>query len=46
MTGSTLTESDVKRAYSKQVVISQAKRFGWNLKERVDGKLIIMKARL
>jgi hypothetical protein len=46
MTGSTLTESDVKRAYSKQVVVASAKRFGWGLKERVDGKLVIMKARL
>lgn len=46
MRDTAVTESDVKRAYSKQVVVSQAKRFGWNLKERVDGKLIIMKARL
>jgi hypothetical protein len=34
----------VKRAYSKQVVLSQAKRFGWQVKEQPNGKLLVQKA--
>lgn len=36
----------IKQAYSKQIVISQAKRFGWGIRELADGKLQILKARL
>ena len=38
--------ASVKRAYSKQVVLSQAKRFGWAVKENAEGQLLIQKARL
>jgi hypothetical protein len=35
----------IKRAYSTQVVLSQAKKFGWKLKERSPGKFMVQKAR-
>lgn len=41
---STEFTAKVNQAYSKQVVTSQAKRFGWQVKEQPDGKLLVMKA--
>lgn len=41
-----VTEQRIKQEYSKQVVLSQAKRFGWAVKTQPDGKLLIQKARL
>jgi len=34
----------IKRAYSTQVVMSQAKKFGWKLKEKSPGKFVVQKA--
>lgn len=42
--GQSVDVADVKRAYSKQVVLTQAKRFGWTVKEQPDGKLQVLKA--
>ena len=36
--------AEISRAVSKQVVLSQAKRFGWSVKEQKDGKLLVQKA--
>lgn len=36
--------ASVNRAYSKQVVMSQAKRFGWSVNEQPDGRLVVQKA--
>lgn len=34
----------LKREYSRQTVMTQAKRFGWSVKEQPDGKLVVQKA--
>jgi hypothetical protein len=44
--GSPVDASVIKQAYSKQIVFTQAKRFGWGVKTLPDGKLQILKARL
>lgn len=41
--GEALT-AKVNRDYARAVVTSQAKRFGWSIKEQPDGKLLVMKA--
>jgi len=33
----------LKRAYSKQVVLSQAKRFGWGVKVENESQFVMMK---
>lgn len=35
----------IKQAYSRKVVITQAKRFGWSVKTQADGKLLVQKAK-
>lgn len=37
--------NEIKRAYSEQVVKSQAARFGWSVKKQQDGKLLVMKGK-
>ncbi len=38
--------ASVKQAYSKQVILSQAKRFGWKVSEKENGQLMVQKQRL
>ena len=35
--------AEIKRAYSTEVVKSQAKKFGWQLKEKAPGKFQVIK---
>ena len=47
--GASASESlvaSVKQTYAKQVVVAQARRFGWKLTEQPDGKLLVQKARM
>lgn len=36
-------QAEIKRAYSTEVVKSQAKKFGWQLKEKSPGKFAVIK---
>ena len=40
---STVELNQIKVAYSKQVVLAQAKRFGWQIKQTADNKFVINK---
>jgi len=42
--GRDLDLNQVKREYSRQVVISQAKRFGWQFTEKAPGQFQVVKA--
>ena len=35
--------AEIKRAYSTEVVKTQAKKFGWQLKEKAPGKFVVIK---
>jgi hypothetical protein len=46
MRGQSLSVDEIRHEYTKQVVLSQAKRFGWTVKQSPNGKITMAKARL
>lgn len=44
--GRSLDAAEINRAYSTTVLKTQAKKFGWSVKQEPNGKFTVLKARL